>query len=211
MEKNAEYYIDAARNTSTSTVYDVMKKRGIENRCTFGFDYTTSDKVLTGFAHTAKCVPSENGSWKRADFDKIFNGIKQGDVLVLTNEGAAIASIGDMASLCAKTKGALGAIVDGYIRDADAISKMDWKVCAKGYTPISAGGKVDLLKVESKVVCGGAEVEEGDFVIADISGIVFIPKDIYKEIIEEALVVESKEDATRANILSGMDFSKSIV
>ena len=208
IDKRKEHYIQMALRTNTSTISDILQKRGIPDRATYGFYHTTCTHALAGFAHTVRTIPNETGSWKRADFDRIFNGIEPGNVLVIANDGAPIASLGDMACLCAKARGALGAVIDGCIRDAEAITEMDWPVYAKGFVPFSTVGKVDLISVEKPVLCSGAKVSEGDFVLSDKSGIVFIPKEIYQEVIEEAIIAESNEDKIRAAILSGVDFSK---
>lgn len=209
MEKHIENYIRLALQTNTSTISDILRRRGVLGRCTYGFDHTTSTHALAGFAHTVRTVPNENGSWKRTDFDRIFDGIESGDVIVIANDGAPVASLGDMACLCAKTKGALGAVIDGCIRDAEAVVEMDWPVFTKGFVPFSTVGRADLISVEKPILCGGAEVSEGDFVLSDKSGIVFIPKEIYQKVIDEAIVAESNEDKIRAAILGGMDFSES--
>ena len=53
------------------------------------------------------------------------------------------------------------------------------------------------------VECGEVLVNPGDFVFADVDGIVVVPKALVKEVVELALSKASREDSSRAELLGG--------
>jgi len=96
-----------------------------------------------------------------------------GDVLVVeTPPGSTVAIAGALLGRAAKIHGIAGLVIDGAVRDTDALEAMRlpvWSrcVCARQATK-SRGGHVGY-----PVTCGGVRVEAGDVVLADDDGIVF--------------------------------------
>jgi regulator of RNase E activity RraA len=52
---------------------------------------------------------------------------------------------------------------------------------------------------------GGVTINSGDYVLADIDGVVIIPQDIAEAVVAETEAVASTETAMRDAILGGMD------
>ena len=79
------------------------------------------------------------------------------------------------------------------MRDVDEINETGIPVFSRSVTPISARGRIHESAVNVPVTIGGIAVQPGDFVIADGSGVVFVPKAAAAEIIGKAEVIAARE------------------
>ncbi|WP_374222893.1 RraA family protein [Streptomyces sp. MBT65] len=101
--------------------------------------------------------------------------IRPGDVLVINAfgfEGRAV--IGDNLAQRFDVFGAVGAIVDGYVRDGAIIERLGFPVFARGLTP-AGPFKNGPGTIGESVAIGGVVVEPGDIVVADADGVIVIP------------------------------------
>ena len=99
-----------------------------------------------------------------------------GDVIVLSNDEDSTRSLmGEIMFTYAKYQRKLGGLVlDGPVRDTDALARMDLPVYATGSTP---GGpyKEGPGEINVPIACGGISVNPGDIIVADADGIIVIP------------------------------------
>lgn len=132
---------------------------------------------LLGTAFTVK-VPSGDNLMFHAAMDLA----KPGDVIIIDAGGDTRRSIfGElMVTYCRKRK-LSGIVVDGSLRDVDAISKLtDFPVYARGVTP-DGPYKNGPGEINTPIVCGGRLVNPGDIVIGDEDGVIFVrPSDAPK-------------------------------
>lgn len=99
----------------------------------------------------------------------------EGDILVVSNEGdGSRALMGEIMFAYAQHKKIAAIVLDGPIRDVDAVSKMSLPVYATGTTP---GGpyKEGPGEINVPVACGEISVCPGDIVVADADGVIAIP------------------------------------
>lgn len=126
-----------------------------------------------------------------------------GQVLVFTNGGSTHgAMMGELAALYACKRGIAGAIVDGAVRDADALSKMGFPVWS---TAVSASHneKRGPAALNVPIVCGGVRVDPGDVIVADGDGVLAIPRALLRLAVEGARRRAEREHEVRAAIQSG--------
>ena len=91
--------------------------------------------------------------------------------------------LGDLVCTKARHRGIAGFIVDGLIRDLPAIRRLgDFPVFARDVTP-----KGPLHRgpgeIGYPISCGGIVVNPGDVVVADLNGVVVVPRDISDELL----------------------------
>ncbi len=56
------------------------------------------------------------------------------------------------------------------------------------------------------VVCGGITVNPGDFIVADLGGVVVVPKDQIEPVLEKATEIEVREaEQAKYNMVSNLD------
>lgn len=130
-----------------------------------------ADRRLIGPACTVKVYPGDN-----LMVHKTLDIAKPGDVVVIDAGGSIKnAVLGDTISMKARHRGIAGFVVDGYVRDLDAIRALDYPVYARGETligPLHRGpGEINY-----PICCGGVVVAPGDIIVADTGGIVVLPR-----------------------------------
>ena len=128
---------------------------------------------LAGPAVTAKVFPGDN-----LMVHKAMAIAEPGDVIVVdTSTSHMTAVLGDMICTKALHRGVAGFIVDGLVRDLDAILELgSMPVFGRGTTPIGPLHR-GPGEVNHPVSCGGVVVHPGDIVLADADGVVVIPRD----------------------------------
>lgn len=98
-----------------------------------------------------------------------------GDVLVI--QGVQTASnMGGVGGRMGKRQGELGAIVDGVVRDVADFKESDYPIWSKGVTPITGKWRVQSEEINGPVIICGVLVHPGDLVVADESGVCFVPR-----------------------------------
>ncbi|MCZ6752093.1 MAG: RraA family protein [Acidobacteria bacterium] len=133
-----------------------------------------------------------------------INVAQAGDVLVVDNAGRVdVASWGGMLSLAAKTKRIQGVILDGACRDIDEIQEIGLPVYARGAVPVTARGRIMQESFNQEIQCGAVAVRPADLVIADGSGVVFIPGQKAENVIAEAEAIAQRQEAMTNAIRAG--------
>ncbi len=116
------------------------------------------------------------------------------DVIVLEQRtGINAACWGGILSEAAHYKHIRGVVIEGPARDVDEINATGLPLFSRSITPVAARGRIHEAAVNVPVDVGGIAVEPGDFVIADGSGVVFIPAAIAEEAISKAEWIAAKE------------------
>ncbi len=164
-----------------------------------------TDTVVVGRAMPVLCVevyelPETPYQQEIAAVDSL----KPGDVLVCSTNGSPrLCFWGELLSTAAQARGARGAIIDGFIRDARQIRAMRFPVFTTGFSPQDSNGRGDVLAYNVPVDCGGVRVAPGDIVFGDIDGIVVIPKAVETDVITAALEKVQGENSTRDALRAG--------
>ena len=132
-----------------------------------------------------------------------LNVAQAGHVLVFTNGGSAQGALwGDVACGFAKKKGVAGAVVDGAVRDTDAIRDMGFPVWSTAIS-VEHPEKRGPGAVNVPVVLGGVLVEPGDIICADADGALVIPRKHLQHAVEGAERRAKTEVDIRARIAAG--------
>jgi regulator of RNase E activity RraA len=127
-----------------------------------------------------------------------------GDVIVVAHHGCAdAAGWGGVLSAGASGKGVAGVIVDGVARDVDQAARYGLPVYATGAVPRTARGRITERAWNVPVTIAGVPVRPGDYVIADGSGVVFIPRDRAGDVLAKAEAITRAEEQMAARALAG--------
>ena len=127
------------------------------------------------------------------------------DVLICAANGSSRSGIwGELLSTAARNCGCVGAIVDGMVRDVRQMSKMSFAVWALGTNLLDSLHRQRVIDVDVPVELGGIEFRSGDLVIADVDGVVVVPRELEAETIRRAWEKVHAENITRDAIRGGM-------
>ena len=178
---------------TTPNISDAMHRaRGME-----GIRPIVKGKKVVGKAVT---VYTMDGDWAKTV--EAIDVAGKGDVIVIKCSGDTSAVWGELATRSCINKGIAGVIIDGAVRDVDDIVKLGFPVFAKKVVP-NAGEPKGFGEINVRIVCGGVEVNPGDWIVADDNGVMVIPKQRAYEIARRALEVKKHEDRIRAEIEEG--------
>jgi 4-hydroxy-4-methyl-2-oxoglutarate aldolase len=130
---------------------------------------------------------------RMAEFEA-HNLASPGDVLVI--QGVAnISNMGGISAQTGKRQGEAGAVVMGGIRDIAHSRAVDYPLWASEITPVTGKWRLETVEINGPIQIGEVRVEPGDLVIADDTGVCFVPRDYILEVLELAEKKAKAEDA----------------
>jgi regulator of RNase E activity RraA len=128
----------------------------------------------------------------------------QGDVVVIANRGRVNVSCwGDILTVAAQVNGIEGTVIDGACRDLDAVTGAAYPLWARAAVPVTARGRIAERGSNVPVLFDGVLVHGGDLVLADGSGVVFLPASRAEEVLETAERLTARQEAMAAAIRAG--------
>lgn len=161
---------------------------------------------LCGPACTVHVFPGDN-----LMVHKALDVAKPNDIVVIDGHGTRgmNAVLGDIVCTKAKHRGIAGFIVDGLVRDMPGIEDLDFPVFARGTTPVGPLHR-GPGEINCPIACGGVVVNPGDVIVADISGIVVVPRDWAEDILRRLEVHKAHQEPYLAAVRRG-EFSNAWV
>lgn len=136
---------------------------------------------------------------------EVLAALRPGDVPVYhVQPGVQAALFGELFSLVAAAQGAVGAVLDGPVRDVRQLREVGFAVFSNGISPYDTRGRTEVVGFDAPVVCGGVSVETGDLIVGDDDGVVVVPTRHVSAVLEEVVAKVSGERGARADILRGV-------
>ncbi|MBO4522006.1 MAG: orotidine 5'-phosphate decarboxylase [Methanomicrobium sp.] len=179
---------------SAPNVTDAMHRKGAMSGLV---SYCGNVKV----AGRALVVRTIAGDWAKPV--EAIDKAKKGEIIVIDNGGRTdVAPWGELATWSCVSKGVAGVVIDGAVRDIDGIKETGVAMFAKAVCP-NAGEPKGFGEIGAEIVCCGQNVRNGDWIVADESGVVVVPKERAYEVARRALEIHKNEVRIRAEIKSG--------
>ena len=128
-----------------------------------------------------------------------------GDVGIYAVEGGSRAAAwGELFSYGAIGRGAVGAVVDGCVRDVRQIEELGFPVFASDTSPLDTRARARVDTHGSRIEFAGVSVQSGDLIVADHDGVIFVP---LSEVDAVASLVSKRkplERGARDDLMAGM-------
>lgn len=202
--------LDRLARLDCCAVSDAMDKLGIVQRVASGLAPLASHRRITGRAVTLKLVAAPQapaptpGAAPRHLGTTAIESARPGDVIVVEQRtGLDAGSWGGILTLGAKMRGVAGVVADGPVRDVDEARAYDFPIFARGCTARTARSRLAELATNVPVQIGDVAVAPGDYVIADGSGVAFIPEPDIGRVLDAAEAIAGREAAMAKALLAG--------
>jgi 4-hydroxy-4-methyl-2-oxoglutarate aldolase len=194
---------------ATGVVSDVMDQLGITG--VIGASVikpTITGACVVGPALTVRNVLQREHAYetarhcvnKMAEFEA-HNLALPGDVLVI--EGVSgVSNMGGISSQIGKRQGETGAIVSGGVRDILHSRRLNFPIWATEITPLTGKWRIETVAINADVEICGVRVSPGDIVIADDTGVCFLPRARAAEVLELA-IKKSAAESERCKLIDG--------
>ena len=189
-------------------VSDAMDKLGLKDRVASGLEQRSTTRRIAGRVVTYRLVsaadaPAPTGAPRHLGTTAIELA-EPGEVIVVEQRtGIDAGSWGGILTLGAKVKGIAGVVVDGPVRDIDEARSYGFPVYCRALTARTARTRVAEIECNGPVTVGGVAVEPGDYVIADASGVAFVPAQQAERVLDAAETIARREAAMAKALLEG--------
>jgi 4-hydroxy-4-methyl-2-oxoglutarate aldolase len=169
-----------------------------------GLHSVTVPRKVAGVVLTVQFGPATGATASRHSATAAIDAAQPGDVIVVAVNGRLDAAAwGGLLSLAATLRGVSGVVTDGACRDVDEAIGLELPVYAAAATPLTARGRHGEVAWDVPVEVAGVTVRPGDLVLADGSGVVFLPAEHADGIVHAAEEVAAREKALSVRINNG--------
>jgi 4-hydroxy-4-methyl-2-oxoglutarate aldolase len=152
---------------------------------------------LCGPALTVRCSPADNLGIHRA-----VELAPPGCVLVVDARGVLVGYWGEVLTRAALKQGVVGLVIDGAVRDIDALERLRFPVFARGVS-MQGTTKTDPGVIGQPIRICGAMVESGSLMLGDRDGVLSLPAGRVEQTAENARARQEQERRYFARIEDG--------
>lgn len=126
--------------------------------------------------------------------EQVLQAMAAGDIVVMDLGGARSASAwGGLASRLAQRRGVRGTVLWGTCRDVEEIRAIGYPVWAVGVCPRRSRNEFTFGSINQDIVINGVTISSGDFVVADESGVVCVPRANAERVLELLVRIDAQE------------------
>lgn len=129
-------------------------------------------------------------------------------VLELPADSLRYGILGEGTATSSRSKGFVGAVVDGGVRDSHDLKAMGFPVFARKIAMGFIVGRVATVSMNEPVTIGGIRVEPGDTMFADNDGVLVIPQGRLAELVDRAEAIQDWEHRFHAFLAQGKSFEE---
>ncbi|EGO63676.1 RraA family protein [Acetonema longum] len=194
VNRPAKELVEQFKGLPAANIADEMNRLG----CVDARIKPLNSTPLLGTAFTVKARAGDN-----LMFHKAIDMAQPGDVIVVDGQGDLTNSFtGEIMMRQVLKRGLAGVVVDGAVRDVDALRELPLAIYAAGATP-KGPYKNGPGEINVPVSCGGIVINPGDILVGDGDGIVVISPPDAAVVAQKAKTKQKKEQETFRQIEAG--------
>ncbi|CAH1667435.1 4-carboxy-4-hydroxy-2-oxoadipate aldolase/oxaloacetate decarboxylase [Chelatococcus asaccharovorans] len=152
---------------------------------------------VAGPAYTVRCAPGDNLAIHVA-----LARLPSGSVLVVECSGEVRGYWGEVLTVAAQARGVLGLVINGGVRDIDAMAHLRFPVFARARC-VRGTVKQHAPSVGSPLVVAGAKIAPQDIIVGDADGVIAIPQARMGDIVAAARKRSQAEQAFMEKLRAG--------
>jgi RraA family protein len=173
-----------------ANVADAMERMGVVE----GITPVWPSARLAGPAYTVWTRSGDN-----REVHEALDRAAPGDVLVVNGGGDCTrALIGELMATRAARRQLAGFVIDGAVRDREALVELGLPVFARAVSP-AGPYKNGPGRQLCPIAVGGVGVLPGDIILGDGDGVVVVPQAMALAVLQAAQAIESNEGVKRAS------------
>ena len=200
--------IDRLRALDACSVSDALERSG-RPQAVIGLGQVGASRAIAGRAVTVALGQAAGAPPTRHLCTAAVDASGPNDVIVIANDGRVdCASWGGLLSLAASLRGIEGVVIDGACRDVPEAIELGLPVFGRAAVAVTARGRVVERAWNEPVQILGTTVAPGDLVIADGSGVAFVPQTAAEEVIAAAEEIAAREAAMAEALKRGAPISE---
>jgi regulator of RNase E activity RraA len=125
---------------------------------------------------------------------EMIDAASPGDVGVIVMDNTLdVAAIGGLMGTAAKSRGMVGMVLDGAVRDLAELRALNLPVYARAVSPATAVGRYASVAKQVAVDCAGVTISPGDIIVAGDDGVVVVPKDRAADVLKRSQEIDARE------------------
>lgn len=132
-----------------------------------------------------------------------LDDLKKNEIYVNTGASQRNALWGEMMSIRALKLGAAGAVLNGYVRDTNAILNLNFPSFCWGSYAQDSAPRYKVVDFRIAIEIGSVRLRPGDFIFGDIDGVCVVPMESSAEIFSKALEKARGEKIVRKALEEG--------
>jgi 4-hydroxy-4-methyl-2-oxoglutarate aldolase len=153
---------------------------------------------VCGRAATVQCPPGDNLMLHIA----VANA--RPGVIIVANVGSHLSAgaWGEILTAAAQARGVAGLVIDGAVRDIDAIRETKFPVFSRGLA-IGSCTKEQAGSLDIPIELGGATVRPDDLILGDADGLVIIEQELLETVYQTAVTRRKRESEIISQLREG--------
>ena len=205
LEDNA---LSRLRRLDSCAVSDAMDKLAIAGACT-GLRQLSTQKRIVGRAITIRLGIGQPPPGPARHLGAHAIEIADPGVIIVIEQRTGIDAgcWGGILSLAAKLAGVEGVVADGPVRDIDQARELSFPIFGRNGTCRTARNRIVEKATNEPIKIEDVQVRAGDYVLADASGICFLPQEQAMKIILSAEEIHFREAEMCRALLDGTNVS----
>lgn len=179
----------------TGAVCDVLREHCLLDQALPGYlRPLDDDQTVAGLAFTVKSAPNVRITGEMTFRTEMLDAMGA-DAFVMwdTSDDERATLWGGVMTATAVGKGVKAACIDGGIRDTHQIKEKNFPVYYRHRIPNGSLGRCLITHYQVPIKIGDVVIKPGDVILADIDGVLCIPRDIACEVLVRAEEIHTNE------------------
>jgi 4-hydroxy-4-methyl-2-oxoglutarate aldolase len=192
----------------TAAITDVMDEMGLPRQTLPAAIQPLDPRMrAAGYAFTARGRPHRGSARDRDQtlrrFLAMLGAVPADSVLVLATHDNMAAHFGELSASWFRVRKVRGAVIDGATRDTAAIVRMGFPTFVRYRTPQDSVPRWRVADWGQPLTIGGVRVGLGDVVVADLDGVVVVPRRAAHEVLGRCEKLVGTENKVRVAVRRG--------
>ncbi|MFI1383616.1 RraA family protein [Embleya sp. NPDC020886] len=190
---------------ATAALADLLQLRGRTGWLTPPLrPFRRGEGAVLGVARTVRIVAGRSAPGLKPLHALLAEDLTDRVVVIAGADAAPGAVWGEILTAAALGRGAVGALVEGSVRDVSAVARLGLRLWALAEATAGPGGAVRVAEIGGPIEIAGTPVSDGDPILLDDGGAVALPAADATTLLADALTYHRAEEEVLAALTTGL-------